>query len=180
LPASDFRGECELRGAIRPVDLAPREFPSVAQAEQTLAGCRAEHQRLRAAQVASARVRTAECAVFGAEGTLTLARLHGQDAIARALSEYRPAEVQVVQIGPGCLAGLPGEQFAEYGLEIKRRAPGSVFVVSLVNGELQGYLVTPEAESQGCYESLTSLFGAEAGRTLVDAAVEAVGFLATS
>jgi neutral ceramidase len=180
LPASGFCGDCELRGAIRPVDLAPREFPPVAQAEQTLAGYRAEYQRLKAAATAPADVRTAECAVFGAEGTLTLARLHEQGVLARTLSEYRPGEVQVLRIGPGCLVGLPGEQFAEYGLEIKRRLPGNVYVVSLVNGDLQGYLVTPEAEALGCYESLTSLFRAEAGRTLVEAAVEAVESLARS
>ena len=65
--------------------------------------------------------------------------------------------------------GLPGELFVEYGLEIKRRAPdGRVFVISLANGELQGYIVTPGASG---YESGLSLFAPEAGRLLVDAAV---------
>ena len=42
LPASSFCGDSELRGTIRPVDLAPREFPPVAQAEHnTGSGLRA-------------------------------------------------------------------------------------------------------------------------------------------
>lgn len=45
-------------------------------------------------------------------------------------------------------------------MEIKRRCPQRVFVVSLVNGELQGYIVTPEAAAQGCHESLTAMFTA--------------------
>jgi len=117
-------------------------------------------------------VRTAECAVFGAEGTLALAHLKAQGAIDQTLESYRPIEVQILQIGDAFLVGLPGECFTEYALEIKRRCPNWVFVVSLVNGDLQGYIVTEEAAAQGGYEATTALFSPGAGRILVEKALE--------
>lgn len=177
LEPADFRADGPLQAVLRPVELPLRDVPPVADAQAILAQCRGEYQRLRQQGAAVGEVRTAECAVFGAEGTLTLARLHEQGAIAQALRAYRPMEVQVLRIGDGYLAGLPGELFAEYALEIKRRGPPRVFVVSLVNGELQGYIVTPEATVQRCYESLTALFRPEAGKKLVDTALAALDVL---
>jgi hypothetical protein len=76
--------------------------------------------------------------------------------------------VQVLRIGDTFIAGLPGELFVEYGLAIKRRAPGRAFVVSLANGELQGYIVTAEASG---YEADLGIFAPEAGGVMVEAAV---------
>ncbi|MGO8748652.1 MAG: neutral/alkaline non-lysosomal ceramidase N-terminal domain-containing protein [Thermoguttaceae bacterium] len=180
LAAADFDRECELRAVLRPVDLPPRPMPPVADAQAILAQCRAAYHRLQQQRATQPEVRTAECAVFGAEGTLTLARLNAGGAIGQALGDRRPIEVQAVRIGDGYLAGLPGELFAEYALEIKRRFADRVFVVSLVNGDLQGYIVTPQAAAEGCYESLTALFQPEAGTQLVSAALEALGELAAS
>ena len=180
LADSDFRQEVELRGMLRAVDLTPRDVPPMADAQAILAQCRDRFQRLQRERAEPADVRTAECAVFGAEGTLTLARLRDRGEIDRALVAYCPAEIQALRVGDGYLAGLPGEIFAEYALEIKRRWPGRVFVVSQVNGELQGYIVTPEAAAQGCYESLTALFRPESGQTLVRATLEVLDALSAS
>jgi hypothetical protein len=144
----------------------------VADCERLLDRRRAEYQRLRSEQVEPARVRTAECAVFGAEGTAALARLQDRGELEKALQAYRPIEIQAVRIGEAALIGLPGECFTEYALEIKRRWPGRAFVVSLVNGDLQGYIVTEEAAAQGGYEATTALFDPTAGRVLVDQALE--------
>ena len=180
LSAADFDHDCTLRGALRPVDLPLRTVPSVAEAQAILDRCRTHFQQLQQQKAHPAELRTSECAVFGAEGTLTLARLNEHGAIDRVLRDYRPIEVQVVRIGNGYLAGLPGELFTEYGLEIKSRAADRVFIVSLVNGELQGYIVTPQAAAEGCYESLTSMFRPEAGALLVSATLEALGDLAAT
>jgi hypothetical protein len=150
----------------------------VAEAERLVAAYRAEYERLKSAQADPAEVRTAECAVFGAEGTLALARLDERGEIERTLQAYRPIEVQALRIGEGCLAGLPGELFTEYALDIKRRRPGKVFPVSLVNGHLQAYVVTAEAARAGGYEALTSVFdGPKAGERLVGAALEMLAAL---
>jgi hypothetical protein len=115
-------------------------------------------------------VRTAECAVFGAEGALNLARAATDGSLDRMLDAYRPFEVQGVRIGDGRFVGLPGELFCELGLAIKRRSPPRTYPVSLVNGELQGYIVTPEAMAAGGYEADGCVFGPEAGDELVAAA----------
>jgi hypothetical protein len=56
--------------------------------------------------------------------------------------------------------------FVEYALELKRRAERT-FVISLANGELQGYVVTPEAAAEGGYEASNALFAPESGERLV-------------
>ena len=43
--------------------------------------------------------------------------------------------------------------------------------MSLVNGELQGYVVTPEAAAAGGYEAMNAVFDPAAGEVLVDAGV---------
>ncbi len=76
-----------------------------------------------------------------------------------------------MRIGDLFVVGLPGEQFVEYALEIKRRAPGRAFVISLANGELQGYIVTPAAAAVGGYEADWALFRPESGARMVVAAL---------
>ena len=41
-----------------------------------------------------------------------------------------------------------------------------MFPICLTNGELHGYLVTPEAAEEGGYEASNSLFGPEAAEEL--------------
>jgi hypothetical protein len=174
LKGRDYRNQGPLRGVLHHVDLPRRALPLVAEAQSLLDRCRADYDRLRSDGADPARVRTAECAVFGAEGTLALATLQEQGEIERLLQAYLPIEIQAVQIGEVHLAGLPGECFTEYALEIKRRWPGRVFVVSLVNGDLQGYIVTEDAAALGGYEATTALFSPVAGRLLVEETLEAL------
>jgi neutral ceramidase len=153
------------------VELPARRLPSVAEAVAQLERCREELRRLQAAGAPHGPVRTAECAVFGAEETHELARCQETGELTRVVDAYRQAEVQVLRIGDCCLAGLPGELFVEYGLQLKARFPKRAFVASLVNGELQGYIVTPEAAAAGGYEAANALFAPGAGPLLIDAAL---------
>ena len=87
------------------------------------------------------------------------------------LAKYTPVEVQAIRVAETYLVGFPGELFVEYGLALKKRAGKPCFPVSLVNGELQGYVVTEEAIEKGYYESNNRVFEAEAGNVLVRAAI---------
>jgi len=167
LADDDFTPDCTLSGKLREVDLPRRELPSVAEAEEQLAGTRARYERLQAERADRAVVRTAECAVFGAEAAVALARAHQRGDVDRTLEACRPIQVQTLRIGDASLAGLPGELFCEYALDIKRRAPARTFPVSLVSGELQGYVVTPEAAGDG-YEAANALFAPASGAVMVD------------
>lgn len=174
LTDTDFSDDPPLGARTTAVDLPRRRMPSVAEAEQKLEECVASYERLKKEKAAHGTLRTAECAVFGAEETVFLARCEENGALDTWLQDYLPAEVQVLRIGNVFLAGLPGEPFVEYGLELKRKSPSKVVVVSLVNGDLQGYIVTPEAAEAGGYEAANSVFSPQAGSLLVDAALRLI------
>jgi hypothetical protein len=166
LSGGAFQEDVSIGGATCRVGLPPRTFCSVAEAERELAEARAEFDRLKREGAPHGPVRTAECTVFGAEERVTLARAQEKGDTMRILEAYNPAEIQVLRVGDHYLVGFPGECFVEYALEVKRRCPGA-FVISLANGELQGYIPTPEATG---YEARLSFFEPEAGDRLVDAA----------
>ncbi len=166
LDATAFRNQVELRGETSPVQLTPRNFPSVTEAEEILRAARDDYARLQAENAGHGPVRTAECTVFGAEEMVTMARYAQTGELQRVQREYNPVEVQVLQISDTCMAGFPGEVFVEFGLALKRQFPGRVIPVSLVNGELQGYIVTPDAVG---YEAGNSMFTPESGSRMTAA-----------
>ncbi len=172
LKDTDFRADIPLAARHGQAELVPNKFLPVAEAEAKLRQARERYEQLKRDSAPHGPVRTAECVVFGAEMALALARAQASGEVARRQAEFGHAEVQALQIGELFLAGLPGEQFVEYGLEIKRRVPRRAFVISNSNGELQGYIVTPEAAAAGGYEAAWALFRAESGARMVNTAVE--------
>jgi hypothetical protein len=62
----------------------------------------------------------------------------------------------------------------EHALTVKA-AYENTFVISLANGELQGYIVTEEAALEGGYEASNSLFGPQSGQMLIDMTLELLG-----
>lgn len=164
-----------LAGILSEVELPCRLLPAVEVAEADLAARLAEYERLKSEGAPRATVRTAECAVFGARSALELSRSEAGGGITALLAEHAPIEIQVLRLGAACLGGIPGEVFSAYGLDLKHRSPGRIFPVSLVNGELEGYIVTPEAAAAGGYEAANSLYAPEAGPVLVRALIELIG-----
>jgi hypothetical protein len=80
-----------------------------------------------------------------------------------------PAEIQLIGIGSWSFVGWPGEVFVEFALRVRERIE-NVFIITLANGELQGYLVTDEAVKLSCYEASNAIFASPAsGDCLVDA-----------
>lgn len=167
-----FTDECAIDGGILPMTPVRRLLPSPADAERNLAERRADYERLRADGADHGQVRTAECAVFGAEELVTLARADHDGRIDDQLRTYATLDVQALRIGAVTLIGWPCEIFTDYALELKRRASGPVHVVSLVNGECQGYIVTESAACQGGYEAANGLFTPETGAIMVKKALE--------
>ena len=172
LDPAEFSDELELGATIRKVDLVANSFPTVAQAKSELRQARERHEQLKRSAAPPGEVRTAECFVFGREEALTLAEAQASGELAKWQERYRRAEIQIIRLGECFLAALPGEQFVEYGLAIKERAPRRTFIISLANGELQGYIVTPAAAAEGGYEASFALFGPESGQRMVNAALE--------
>ncbi len=168
---NEFRGELSITAATGKSELVPRTFQTVAEAQADLRAAQIQYDKLRRENVSRGLLRTAECMVFGCEEVVTLAAAQVSGELAQWQERYRWAEVQVFRIGDQFLVGLPAEIFVEYGLEIKRRAPNRTFVISLANGESQGYIVTPQASATGGYEAAFALFGPESGARLVGTAL---------
>jgi hypothetical protein len=119
-------------------------------------------------------LRTAECEVFGCEEALTLATAQLNGELDRWQQRYSQTEVQVFRLGKLFIVAWPGEQFVEYSLALKKRAEHPVFVISLANGELQGYIATEEAAEAGSYEAAFAMFKPESGDYLVKTSLQLI------
>lgn len=154
------------------VDLPRRRLPSVPAARELLRTAEARLAELRAAPAERGCIRTAECDLFGAQETLTLATAAESGRLEAFAASVMPAEVTVVRIGPYTFPCWPGEVDVAFALEL-RRHDRNRFAVSLVNGELQGYLVTQQAVREHRYEAMNAIFASpDAGELLVAKTIE--------
>ncbi len=163
-----FHPSCPLQVRRAHVPLQPRVLPPLAQAEAQAKAALERFESMRAAQAPRPAVRSAECDWFGAEETVALAQASLDGRLQAAVSQCSPAEIQVFELGVWKFVFWPGEFFVEYALEVKRLSPNT-FVITMANGELQGYIVTPDAVARGTYEATNAVFGADNGRRVVEA-----------
>ncbi len=172
IPSMKYRSDLTLSCTQALVDLPRRTMPSVAEAEQGEHRARQRLAHLRQTNAPRTEVRTAECDWFGSEETLTLAKAAASGRLEKTIQESLPAEVQVIRVGDWSFVSWPGECFVEFGLKVKAQRPNT-FVITLANGELQGYLVTEEAVRGNWYEgSNASLKSPESGEKLVEATLK--------
>ncbi len=157
LPAIRYKDRVEVRCMHTLLDLPLRQFPPVVQADAERDKVKQRFESLRKTNAPKAEVRSAECDWFGAEETATLTRAAHSGRLAEAASACMPAQVQVIRIGPWSFVGWPGEVFVEFALEVKERFPDS-FIITMANGDLEGYLVTQDAVDSKTYESGNAVF----------------------
>ena len=82
-------------------------------------------------------------------------------------------EIQIIKMGVWIFIAWPGEIFVEYALELKQRFD-HVSLITCANGELQGYIITEEAQEKGFYEAGNSFFDFKSGEKLIQ---ETIGLL---
>ena len=116
-------------------------------------------------------MRNAELDMFGAEDLYYLA-LEIEDGKAESVyADLLPCEIELITLNDTAIVGTQGELFVEYGLAIKAKSKyKKTFVFNLTNGELPGYVYTPDAIGDGGYEVGNSIFAPEAGDEIVKAA----------
>jgi len=178
LKDADFCSEQHLFARRTYTDLPLNSFESIATAQLKLDQAVERYQTLKRESTPHGPLRTAECDVFGRDESLTLAKAQANGDLAKWQARYRSAEVQAFRLGEVFVVTWPGEQFVEYALEVKRRAGHRVFIISLANGELQGYTATAKAAEAGSYEAAFAMFKPKAGDFLVEAALNLIKELA--
>jgi neutral ceramidase len=172
LDAMDITNHAALGCDRRLIDLPVRAFPPVNHAQQQANRAAERLESLRRSGADRGQVRTAECDWFGAKMALKLAERAADGSLRNAVTAVMPAEIVLMRIGPWAFIGWPGEIFVEFALKVKSLR-SNCYIVSQVNSQLEGYLVTEEAARQGCYEALNALFASpESGDMLVKTTLE--------
>ena len=166
LPTIQFETEAAIKCKQATLDLPKRTFPPVAAAQEKLDKAVSLLEHLRTSGAPRQQVRTAECDWFGAEETLTMAKAAAEGRLSQAYELALPAEIQIIKIGQWAFVGWQGEIFVDYALSVKKLFTDT-FVISCANGELQGYIVTKEANDEGGYEASNALLSYESGDIMV-------------
>jgi hypothetical protein len=92
--------------------------------------------------------------------------------------ETRATEVQALALGDDlALVGLPGEIFAQLGLELRQRSPFRHTLVFGLANEAIGYVPTRAAYDEGGYEPTASRLRPGGGEALVAAALDLLASL---
>jgi neutral ceramidase len=81
-------------------------------------------------------------------------------------------EVQVLRVGDYFIVGLPSEVFVEYQMEVRERSGAPYTFVSELANDSISYVPTPEAYEEGGYEARSSSLAPDAGKSLVDGAID--------
>jgi neutral ceramidase len=166
---TDFKSDIGLAAVSQDIGLPLKQLPSEAEAAEKT---RAEWERLKSSDAPYIEVQNANLRNLGAENTLGYVRLKKKGTPISLEADEIPPEVQVITIGDARIAGLPGEVFVQFGLDIqKKSAHEKTIVVELANGCLPGYVCTPEAIKEGGYEAGATMLSGKAGDILVQTAV---------
>jgi hypothetical protein len=70
------------------------------------------------------------------------------------------------------IAGLPGEVFVEFGLEIRKKSPFKYTIISELANESIGYVPTAKAFEEGGYDVVSSVMTPESGGKLAQASID--------
>jgi neutral ceramidase len=153
------------------VEFPLRKLPTLSEARTNLAAAQVRYAALRADAAPRAAARTAECDCFGAEEINALVSAAAEGQLVSVARECMPAEIQLIRLGSTWLVAWPGEVFVEFATRVHQQFPRA-WVVTLANGELQGYLTTAEAVENHWYEASNAIFASPAsGNILVETTV---------
>lgn len=161
-----FSSHAPISVAQKFVDLPKRTFPSVEWAREHRDKTKKRFEELKKNSKIPQEIRTAEVNWFGSEELLYLSELARENELEKAYRSSLPAEIQIIKAGEWKFAAWPGEVFVEYGIELKNQAE-KVALITYANGELQGYIVTKEAQDGGYYEAGNSFFDHKAGELML-------------
>ena len=168
-----YASDLSILASHKLVDLPKREFPTVEWTQNHRNKIKELFEDLKKSSSNPQEIRTAEVNWFGSEELLYLSTLAHSSVVGKAYRSCLPVEIQIVKMGVWSFIAWPGEIFVEYALELKQRFD-NVCLITCANGELQGYIITKEAQEKGFYEAGNSFFDFKSGEILIQ---ETVGLL---
>lgn len=166
-----YSSNIEINCRQRFVELPRKFFPSIESAEQHLTSAKDKFEHLKETSSNKQGIRSAEVDWFGAEEIAFLSKQAASGSLDEAYKKCLPAEIQIIKVGNWKFAAWQGEIFIEYALELKKQVK-DVFLITLANGELQGYIPTKEAHEKGYYEASNSFFDYTSGDVLLKTTIE--------
>jgi hypothetical protein len=152
-----------LRVATAIAELPVASLPSLEDAEAASAQTEADLVAARA-QGDLAAIRAANDKAKRANSTRGSVRRYGQQATISV-------EIQAMRIGDLGLVAMPGEPFAEIGVEIRRRSPFQTTMVSGYSNGYLGYIPMRADYAEGGYGVWSSPVGPGGDAALIEASV---------
>ncbi len=168
LNALDYQDWLSLSNQQSQLYLPQRKFMTEEEAINKVVYVKNKLDKMRLEKAPTKEIRTIECDWFGALENNHLAKMSVSGELENIYRSVLPAEVNIIALGDTHFVFLPGELFVEYSLWIKKLISKKIFISSMSNGVLAGYLVTEEAEKEGGYEASNSIFPAEGGKITLD------------
>ncbi|MDR1724723.1 MAG: hypothetical protein LBR84_12395 [Tannerella sp.] len=170
---TEYRQDLNIVCVSTVVNLPAKCFPSAEWAEQNRRRALDKFTVLRDTSSNKQELRTAEVDWFGAEELAFFSQQAAEGVLETIYPTCLPAEIQLVKIGNRSFVAWPGEIFVEYALALKKKSENT-FLITLANGELQGYIATEEAVKNNYYEASNSLFDYSSGDIMLGATLELV------
>lgn len=168
LNESDFHDWFAISNQQTHLSLPQRKFMTEKEAAEKVVLVKNKLDKMRLDGADEKEIRTVECDWFGALENNQLVKMSLNGKLERVYKSVLPAEVNIIGLGDTSFVFLPGELFVEYSLWIKELTSKKIFVSTMSNGVLAGYLVTEQAEQEGGYEASNSIFTAEGGKLTLD------------
>ncbi len=168
LNALDYQDWLSLSNQQSQLYLPQKKFMTEEEAIKKVVYVKNKLDKMRLEKAPTKEIRTVECDWFGALENNQLAKMSVSGELENIYKSVLPAEVNIIGLGDTYFVFLPGELFVEYSLWTKKLTNKKIFISSMSNGVLAGYLVTEEAEKEGGYEASNSIFPAKGGKVTLD------------
>jgi hypothetical protein len=164
--------ESTLFSHFQDLKIAPRDIPSPEEAKANQATRRKAYEDAEKAGKPDYILKDLRREISASNTTASVANRIAENPI--VLEKAQDSCLQVMQIGPLVLVGIPAEMFVEYALEMKTRVQQDVnrpmMLVGYAN-DYAGYIITPRADRTGGYEKAISRVAPSAGRTMTETAM---------
>lgn len=155
----------KLGAAAEKIKLPVKSFPPREVLVENLISAENDKNNAICRKLSSGEIRLALTRYQGARILLSLSEILDK-------SGYITGEIQIFRVGNIEIVGVPVELFVEYGIEIKSKSLSSNTIIAGYANEVLGYVYTKNAALRGGYEVYASPFSIEAGKSIVEKALE--------